>query len=247
MKNLYSLLLCFFSLSISAQDILGEWYFYNIVDLDVYIFNTDYPQMNIVFYEDSGDYYFSGNAVCNSFASDPIVFLQNDYFEAFPPYWTLVSCGAGDEDFFEGLYYSFFYYNYDTVNNTPTHYDYTITGTGNDAILTISNIAYSPSEGTNIGYIVTYGRQTLDIAEKKSQVSIKLKNNPVESSLELISNSDVLNSGANTYKIFSLDGKEVSFGILKYDIDTSALKQGMYFIEILLDQGNRQVIKFIKQ
>ncbi len=74
--------------------------------------------------------------------------------------------------------------------------------------------------------------------------AVKIFPNPVESSLSL----EFLQAG-KTYRIFDLRGKQLLNGNIQGEItnvDVSGLTAGIYFLEVLGQQGNRQISRFIK-
>src|SRR5690606_27035797 len=179
--------------------------------------------------------YLSGNGACDSF-NGPYTIINYETISVEYINQTLGGCsnGAGvnfnDGTYFYGIIYP----------GNPNLLHYEITGTGNDAILTLTNLSNNN--------VAVYGRQTLsttDVALNKS--IIKLKKNPVKNQLEIV----VQNASFNqiSYTIYAVDGKVISSGktLENNTINLNNLNQGLYFIKMLTDDNQTQTLKFIKE
>src|SRR5690606_9190070 len=149
---------------------------------------------------------------------------------------TLVVCefGAG-MNFIDGTYF------YEIIlSENPTLLQYEITGTGSDAILTITNLSNNN--------VAVYDRQTLSATHAAfNNSTIKLKENPIKDQLEIV----VQNASFNqiSYTIYAVDGKVISSGktLENNTINLNNLNQGLYFIKMLTDDNQTQTLKFIKE
>jgi len=225
------------------EELLGNWFLnYRIMDgefVENGLTSEDmFPTIN--FSQDQNIFqseglYFSGNGACNSF-NGPYTIVNNETIKVEYITQTLVVCefGAG-MNFIDGTYF------YEIIlSENPTLLQYEITGTGSDAILTITNLSNNN--------VAVYGRQTLsttDVAFNKS--IIKLKENPIKDQLEIV----VQNASFNqiSYTIYAVDGKVISSGktLENNTINLNNLNQGLYFIKMLTDDNQTQTLKFIKE
>lgn len=232
----------------APNPLVGEWFLYEILDFDVPVSNTNYPEVNIIFSEDMGNLSIQGTSTCNTF-SGSTVNVENTYFDALPPTWTDLDC-SGDETFdtdaynFEQLYMQLFNYNFDEENSTPTRFYYNKTGFGENAVLELYNF----NSQTNDGYYARFERQTLSISENElNKELIAIKSNPVESELHLIISESL--DDQIKYQIVTIDGKQITGQtVLQSDmINVDNLSSGIYFIMMSSDSNFRQTLKFIKK
>lgn len=231
-----------FSLTID-NDLSGNWFLhYRVIDgIEVYNNLTTeemFPSINFTEnrYSEETAYLFDGNGPCESF-SGPYSVIDYQTIKIDTLFETLGS-GCSTQagiNFNEGLYFGIIY-----SGDEPNLLHYEISGTGNDAILTLTNL-------TN-NNVAVYGRQTLsttDVALNKS--IIKLKENPVKDQLEIV----VQNASFNqiSYTIYADDGKVISNSktLENNTISLKNLNQGLYFIKILTDDSQTQTLKFIKE
>ena len=225
------------------EELLGNWFLQNrIIDGD-FVGNgltTEEMFPTINFSQDNNSFseglYLSGNGPCESFTG-PYSIVDYQTIKVDFIFETLgggCSTQAGI-NFNEGLYFGIIYSGSD-----PNLLHYEISGTGNDAILTLTNLSNNN--------VAVYGRQTLsntDVVLNKS--IIKLKENPVKDQLEMV----VENSSFNqiTYTIYSVDGKVISSSktLENNTIKLNNLHPGLYFVKILTDDNQTQTLKFIKE
>lgn len=147
MKYIYLLitLLCF-NTSFSQNELLGSWYL-NETNIDGTItYNADFDQYHpfIEFTNTNGleGLEYSGN-VCNEHYGDYSVDTDNNTLHFFSRTQTFAFCSGNNEDLFEANYFG-------NIVNSSANLSYSITGTGNLAVLQIMNI-------DNSNY-ATYGR-----------------------------------------------------------------------------------------
>jgi hypothetical protein len=111
---------------------------------------------------------------------------------------------------------------------------YTITGTGNDAILTFTN----PDSDT-----LVYGRQTLSTQNFNLDSTLKIITDTSSNQLKLIGNNTDL-----SYTIYSTSGKAlITNGKLNNNtIPLSNLNSGLYFLRLTNENNKSAIFKFIK-
>ena len=213
---------------LSTPDVAGTWYLQYIFDVDVIIDNSYNPNAYIEFVPDpeNNTLAFNGTVVCNDYnATYNITAPSTMSMETFS--YTDASCDIPDANNFEDLY--FFMFN--GSQNSNEQLNMSVSGDGSNQTLTLHNAGLDISS--------FYTRQPLSIAEFNTN-TIKLKNNPVNSILEIIG----LQSSKLKYNIYSIDGKTVLEGTQNsHTINVQDLASGVYFLKI----DNKNVIKFIKK
>lgn len=246
MKHIYIIIFFLFSLTSFSQDeIFGEWTLsYMTIDGEIHnnTFHTIVPSINFSdeyfdYYPELEGYQYYGMALCNGYGG--IYTIDSDDTITFKEFYTtLIICDDMPEgsDFFEWNYFDFLW----EAGMDTTIFTYEITGTGNDAVLTLTN--------THNNNVAVYGRQTLsatDLVFNKS--TIKLKENPVKEQLQLkLDNQDYRQL---SYTIYSIDGKCIAETkpLENNSIDVYNISPGLYFIRMETDDNKTQTLKFIKE
>lgn len=236
MKNLYITILCLFSLtSLSQNDILGEWFLYNINIEGTNYDNIYENNFNINFHDPfTTPFNISGSGVCNVYFGNYSLEEQGE-ISTQDCGITLILCAGAD---FENNHLYMIYCNYD--NNDPELLNYEVIGNGNNATLTITNT-------TNNNFAV-YGRQTLSSADVDfNKTTVKLKENPVKNQLEVVIENSTFDQ--ITYTIYSFDGKLISNTkpLENNIVNLNNFNQGLYFITFVTDENQPQTLKFIKE
>lgn len=241
MKKNHFLFFFFLSLNLTAQDysIFTEWFLHSITingELQENIYSDDF-NIFLTIDEESETILFEGNAICNSYFGSVSysTFIQENVIETYLTNHTLAICDTTVEDLYEYDYFLLFLYN-NPINNIAL-FNYSITGTGDDAILVLTN---------EVGNIATYGiqprlsRSNLSLTE----TSVKFKENPVKQTIKLSIQSTLKTDFL--YSIYSVTGKQlIKASILNESINVNYLDSGIYFLKIFSGESF-QTLKFIK-
>lgn len=241
MKHLYLILALTFGINTYAQDpqLLDEmWYMEKLVIDDTDYFppsNDEVPFVMIQFPDILPLYLDTG--VCNYFGGE-VEFQGSDSFTMLHYETTLIFCNEGQNEAFEGLYFSFFFDADFNLLETP--FPYTITTSGDEKTLVIIN---------ERGDEAIYGNEQLSNAAWDA-AQFTVYPNPVTDRLTVQNNKDAGDGAA--LRVLDVSGKEVMTGVMdaglqQSSLDVSALNTGMYFLELTNSTGNTQVVKIVKE
>ncbi|MEY8848933.1 T9SS type A sorting domain-containing protein [Psychroserpens sp. XS_ASV72] len=219
----------------TSDDFLGQWYVhYLMIDSNQVTIPNPATTPTLIFETSANGlgFDFNGGVICSGYSGSYHLNPQ----QTFSVEELFVSlgdpCETSEENDFEDLYF------YSVLqSDIPSEFSFEIIGTGNDAILIITNLSN--------GNQVILGRQVLSVENVAFEdSSIKLKSNPVQNSLNLVVNQQQPDLN---YQIYSLDGKLVKENQLSSEtIDVENLSSGLYFIR-LSNNNYQQTIKFIKE
>ncbi|WP_298894814.1 META domain-containing protein [uncultured Psychroserpens sp.] len=217
-----------------TPSMIGDWFLhYLIVDSNqINIPGFAIPTINFSTNSDSTGLFFDGFAICTGYAG-------NYYFNPEQTFSTDGSlsvtlgdpCDNAEENNFENLY---LYSVLDTgVNN---EFDYQITGTGDDATLSVINLSN--------GNQAFFGRQALSVDDVELNLSqLKIDQNPVTNIIDF---SEDYNDA--TYEIYSISGRLVMNGnITSNSLPVIQLQSGLYFIKVYNSSIQFETLKFIKE
>ncbi|PWK17152.1 T9SS type A sorting domain-containing protein [Xanthomarina spongicola] len=234
MKILHLIYLLFISLNLSAQDeLLGEWFLHTItangnppITTSPYNYNLNFTinSTNNNIYDIDGGMQCNGYWASTTFPSPTILEVA---FEGV----TLAFCEPSEE----GLYLELLT---DSYNTGSMLHSYNITGTSDDAILTLTN---------SNNNVLVYGRQTLSNPTFTKSTTIKITQNPVQNELKISAENDDFKD--LSYSIHSMEGKIIiEKEVLNQNkINVSYLETGVYFLVITDKNSQQQVLKFIKE
>ena len=215
----------------STNTLSGEWFLHFILDIDILFENTFSSSLNIIFSDENtnGQSSFYGASTCNGFNGSYDNPIQTSSFIMRNMGWTLTDCFSTDAEYFENAYVNFFNFDEDI-------FTYEISGSGSDATLIIHN---------GFGSFIKYGRQALSV-EKLSQPKTQLINSLSENKLKLISPTvydDI------PYTIYDISGRKITTAFLEssHYISISALKSGVYILDIKNSLNQTERFKFVKK
>mgnify|MGYP003630290894 CR=1 FL=1 len=241
MKHLYLILALAFGLNTYAQhpELPDQtWYMQKLV-----IDGTDhFPPSNeevsyvMIQFPDILPLYLD-TGVCNYFGGE-VEFQGIDSFTMLHYEMTLIECDQVVNSSFEGLYFGFFFDADFNLLEDP--FPYTITGSGDEMTLVITNVR---------GDEAIYGNEQLSNAAWEA-VPFTLYPNPVTDRLTVQNNKGSGDGAA--LRVLDVSGKEVLTGVMdtgtpQSSLDVGALHTGMYFLELTNSRGNTQVVKFVKK
>lgn len=215
------------------SNLLGEWYLHTITAYgnppittspDNYNLNFTINNSNTNLYDNEGGMKCNAYWASTTFPSPTILEIA---FEGV----TLASCEPSEE---------FLYLHLLTdVNNTGSMlHSYNITGTSDNAILTLTN---------SNNNILVYGRQTLSNLTFTKRTTIQITQNPVNDELKISTENDDFKD--LSYSIHSIEGKLIIEKELlnQNKINVSYLETGIYFLIISNKNSQKQALKFIKK
>lgn len=231
MKTLLYLLLFNITAISFAQDpqlFENDWYLYEVMTTDL---GTYYDVSNInppiaPYLSISEDLNFNGEGACNTF-SGTYEFVGDEFY---PISFTATTddCGIQQHNSFENEYFGFI----------SGGYWYTIIPDNAGLVLSLANGIF--------GYATfkSYPLSTSEFEKNKFQ----LYPNPTKEKLFINTTSTTRNLKV---KIFNLEGKLLSTQNLVFkkqtSIDVSQLSNGIYFLNIEDENGNKEVEKFLKE
>lgn len=220
-----------------TTNFLGEWMLHYLLIEGNQLYNPFNTLSNIWFEATPSfneGFIVSGSGPCNGFFAD-YYFNPGQEFTIKNFSYTLSLCDTAEEELFEN-YYFFQVLSNDPNPDSETELHYNISGTGDDALLVITNLMN--------GYQAFYGRQALSVSDFEYQsASITLDKNPVHDILTL-SIDQIQNAN---YEIYSITGKLVSNGRLYSNlIDVEELQSGLYFLKVYTNVSSSETLKFIK-
>ena len=224
------------------NELMGEWFLYSLeIDgIEEIVPAGMSPTINFKNAFRTRGLRYDGIAVCNGFEGDYYVTSDNLYYTNYPT-TTLGMCTTVEEAIYEDLYLNDLLMSSLNTTYTEDYFSYQVSGTGDDANLTITN-----TTNGNIGH---YGRLSLSTINLDSNnFSIRLKENPVNTLLNIIIDG---NSEEDlSYSIFSIDGKQISSESqlnANHQINISQLETGLYFLNINNANNKTTILKFVKK
>jgi len=235
MKNNYFFLIFVLStLNTFSQDpVLFDhtWYLEKVVIENEEIFAVSNTEVNHVeLFFDSPEGYDFHTSVCNDFIGD-LDYSGVDSFNFVFYYQTLIECDLYDSAVFEMSYFSFF------SSTADEDFTYEISTIGDDYFLVITN---------NDGDQAFYGNQPTMSSETFMKWNFSLFPIPAQKHLNIHLNN-LQNASAS---IYSVNGKLIDHQLLDFFntiLDINSLNEGLYFLVVQDESGNKQTKKFIKK
>ena len=167
-----------------------------------------------------------GEGECNVFMSDYELTLNNgDNIQLLDFSPTLGFCDSNYEDEY-----------FIIIGNLTTNFsEFEIVNNG--TTLNVTDL---------LGARLVFGDEPLSVSENElNAFQISLKNNPVDSHLNLLINQSV---SELQYQIYSIDGKLINQAFLRSDsIEVEEFNSGLYFIRFSNELHQTQTIRFIKE
>ncbi|WP_104735909.1 T9SS type A sorting domain-containing protein [Hanstruepera ponticola] len=223
-------------LIIEDNPLAGEWFLYEILNPSSFI--DEIPQIvSIEFINNTGvtENPLIINGVCNSYTSNYLTPIYESSFAPFELDWTPSDCSS-DTFNIDMLLHDLFNLQFEGTSTI----NYQITGTGNEALLEISQVHFGPGHAGILSYIGRFSRQLLSVGDVSSKMNISIFPNPTDDFLH-VSN---LKASHLNYSIFSTDSKKIidNKPVNGSKIGVSFLEKGIYILQI----GNHY-FKFIKK
>ena len=214
---------------VTDDNLLGNWYLHAI-NIDGTPYESNEPSYLY-------DYYIT-NFSSNEFYASICTYIWSEFYLDYgnkigiTEYsHTFEGCDNSDSAYD-------YYWAYDIFLNdesVPIVLDYTITGTGNDAILVLMDFE---------GDFAVYGRQTLSSPDHQLAAGLKMSPNPANDAIKISYEGAI---ETIDYQIFDINGKEIISSKLEASklIDIRRLQAGIYFLK--LKSGNlSKTSKFVK-
>jgi hypothetical protein len=218
-----------FSVQSFAQDpdLYQTWYLSSYeYDLGPIFYVNDVQPPISPFIDIETNFDYSGTAACNDYFGNFSYDAPNDrlILEFFTG--TLSICDEPEHTDFESAYFNYF-----AFYPTPVYY-YLSSDSGNMFL----SLEFNP------GYILNYQNFPLSISEQ-NVVQFNVYPNPVSSNLFIASE----NTQIENIRVYSLSGKQLlEVSDFENSVDVSGLSEGIYFVEILSEEG-KSIQKFIKK
>ncbi|MDX1317149.1 MAG: T9SS type A sorting domain-containing protein [Xanthomarina gelatinilytica] len=213
--------------------LLGDWYLHTITAYGNPPITTSPYNYRLNFTIDNSNFNLydnEGEMKCNAYWASSTIPSPN-VLELIFGGATLAFCEPSEEDLYLHLLT-------DHNNSGTMLHAYNITGTSNNAILTLTN---------SDNNVLVFGRQTLSNPTFTERKSIKITQNPVHEELKISTENDDFEN--LSYSIHSMEGKIIieKEGLSQNKINVSYLETGVYFLVVSDKNSQQHVLKFIKE
>jgi hypothetical protein len=218
--------------SFSQNELRGEWFLHYINIEGTQQYSTIPNSIN-TFVLDS-ETTFNGEICSNSYTGNYI--FNNDNTLSITNFSTLGGfCSYEDE---EDLFLNPYMWNILGLYTENPIYTYELNGSGVSETLKLIH---------GNGNFAFYGRQTLSNPKFTKEITIQITQNPVHEELKISTENDDFKD--LSYSIHSIEGKIViKKELLNQNIiNVSYLETGIYFLSISTKNGQKHVLKFIKE